>query len=110
MSKKLASAALLVVPSIWFEGFPKVISQAASNSCALALNDLGSLGSLELPGGYRIQNNEDSWSQFFSGLNMDELISKGTQNLKWWKESAEINTQTMDLVKFYSRVLEPSNL
>jgi len=37
---------------------------------------------------------------------MDDLISKGTQNLKWWKESAEINTQTIDLVKFYSRVLE----
>lgn len=106
MSRKLATAALLVVPSIWFEGFPKVISQAASNSCAVALNDIGSLGSLELPGGYRIQNNEDSWSKFFSGLNMDELISKGTQNLKWWKESAEINTQTIDLVKFYSRVLE----
>ena len=106
ISRKLASAALLVVPSIWFEGFPKVISQAASNSCAVALNDIGSLGSLELPGGYRIKNNEDSWSMFFSSLNMDELISKGAQNLKWWKESAEINNQTSDLVKFYSRILE----
>jgi glycosyltransferase involved in cell wall biosynthesis len=106
MSKKLASAALLVVPSIWFEGFPKVVSQAASNSCAVALNDIGSLGSLELPGGYRIQNNEDSWSRFFSDLNVDELMSKGAMNLKWWKESAEINTQTLGLVKFYSRVLE----
>jgi len=105
MSRKLASAALVVVPSIWFEGFPKIISQAASNSCAVALNDIGSLGSLELPGGYRIENNEDAWARFFSGLNMDELISKGAQNLQWWKESAEINTQTLNLVKFYSRIL-----
>jgi glycosyltransferase involved in cell wall biosynthesis len=106
IAHQMCSSAAVVVPSVWFEGFPKVISQACSNSCAVVVNNIGSLASLDLPGAIKIENNSQHWSDFFSKLDLKELSVMGLNNLEWWITNAESEIQSVKLLDFYKKVVQ----
>ncbi|WP_236075151.1 glycosyltransferase family 4 protein [Mariprofundus sp. EBB-1] len=63
--RKLANAKLLVVPSIWFEGFPMVIREAFALGVPVAASRLGSMASLV---------RDDENGVFFEPGSTDDLL------------------------------------
>lgn len=105
VSQVMKESMLVIIPSRWFEGFPKIISQAAEASCALAVTDIGSLGSLEVPGLLKISDKPKSWQKYFNQLEAGELKSQGDLNLEWWKGNADSGKAANQLVEFYTRIV-----
>ena len=105
VSKIMKQSALVVVPSIWYEGFPKIISQASEASCSLAITDIGSLGSIRVPGLTRISLQSDSWVNYFNQLELKPLLFQGNQNFEWWKREANSKKSAAKLADFYRKVI-----
>jgi glycosyltransferase involved in cell wall biosynthesis len=102
----IAQSKLVVIPSLWFEGFPLVLSEAASLGKGVIVSNIGGLGSLEL-GRWVIKTDPTSAGLTDTLNGLDEIdywnLEKSAKN--WFQSAGSRNVLTNDLVDLYRATL-----
>ena len=98
----IGESKLVVIPSLWFEGFPLVLSEAASLGKVVIVSNIGGLGSLEL--GHWVIKTDPTSAGLTNTLNgLDEIdylnLEKSARN--WFESAGSQNVLTDELVDLY---------
>jgi len=70
------NADILVVPSLYSEGFPRVVSEAASCGCIIAASDRGALPELVKPFGFVIEPTAKQFRNVICSLANDKQMTE----------------------------------
>jgi len=98
----ICQSKLVVIPSLWFEGFPLVLSEAASLGKVVIVSNIGGLGSLEL-GQWVIKTDPTSagLTSTLNGLDKIDFSNLEKSARKWYETLGSKSMLTKELVDLY---------
>jgi glycosyltransferase involved in cell wall biosynthesis len=110
VSELLNYSRIVVVPSLWFEGFPLVVSEAAAKGKPVIVSKIGSLGSLEL-GDWIIKTGvtPEAIAETLNGLDGVDLLRIGRLAREWHKNQGYQELQIRKLVDVYKSAIKNSH-
>jgi glycosyltransferase involved in cell wall biosynthesis len=105
----IGQSRLVVIPSLWFEGFPLVLSEAASIGKGVIVSNVGGLGSLEL-GHWVIKTDptSDGLRDTLNGLDEIDYLSLEKSARNWYQSAGSQNVLTDELVDLYRATIRGS--
>ena len=99
---EVSTAYRVLVPSLTYEGFPTMISMAASLGTPVVFSDNPSLNDLsDLSWCTKIQASERQWQEYFdkAGEDIDSLVDRDA--LDWWSKNASDSANARVLMLAY---------
>ena len=106
----IKNSKLLIVPSIWFEGFPMVIREAFAHGVPVLASDIGSLSDILSKGGgcTFTTNDEDELFRMSKQLleNVSILQTLSDEALKLFNEQFSEDVNYIRLMDIYNELLE----
>lgn len=103
----LAESEFVVVPSLGYEGFPTMISKAASMGKRVLASDIPSFQHLKnLTWVTLIEPTEATWSTSLSNLR-NEINERYSQDAQlWWQENASFTSNSQFMLDLYEETLK----
>lgn len=99
-----ASGWVLAVPSIWYEGLPRVIAEAFAHGRTVLVSDLGGLAPLVRTGaGEAVQPRTDAWAAHLRAL-ASRPRSQGTAPRDYFRTELEAGVVLANLREIYDAV------
>jgi glycosyltransferase involved in cell wall biosynthesis len=105
LTEQYRSAATVAIPSQWFEGYPRVVSEALSAATPVAASDLGSLGSLvRREFGWAVVPTVDGWRAAINVVNLKAASEKGQLGRRYWERHLSPAASSAILLRTYAEV------
>ena len=106
----LAESDFVVVPSLGYEGFPTMISKAASMGKRVIASDIPSFQHLrDLSWVKLIQPTVGSWSTALANLQNEPRESFSADAQMWWQNNASFTSNSGFMVELYERTIRETD-
>jgi glycosyltransferase involved in cell wall biosynthesis len=102
----LRSAGLVAIPSQWYEGFPRVLSEAFAHGRAVVVSGFGGLGTVvDDTVGWRAGGSVRTWADTLDGVTAEERGSRGAAARVRYLEGLTPEASTEALLHIYDTAM-----
>lgn len=102
----IAASLLVMAPSKWWEGYPRVFPEAWSSNVAVASSSFGSLGSIiNDANGYVFGPSSEEIAQFLAQADIQDVLKKGRAARAYYDAHCSPSSARTSLLEIYSRAV-----
>jgi glycosyltransferase involved in cell wall biosynthesis len=102
MSQAYRDSAAVLVPSIWYEGYPRVIAEAFAHRRPVIASRIGSLATVcNLPYALTVEPKTDAWGTMLDRLTKLDLAMMGDAARDHWERTLNSNASLETLLNVY---------
>lgn len=104
LEREYRMCAVVAVPSLWYEGFPRVVAEAFAHGRPVLASNLGSLASeIDSSVGWIVDPTQASWSAALRRLPSEDMNSRSDAALSYWQEFLSPSAAIETLRRSYTR-------